>query len=113
MGLGDLLKKPALNGLKDSVINPHIKGLGTVHSLDIQDGKLMLSATLDGFDDTLISITCNKFQIASDGSSVTLGDFTASKPFAENALNRFAAKTFEVPDNKVVRMALATACKFI
>lgn len=101
----------AFESLKKMVINPAIKGIGTVRSISYKDHRLSLTATLDGLDGVLIEITCGTVIIAGDGSSVTVADFTSNMPFAENALNRFAARAYAIPDNSVARGALKTAKK--
>lgn len=100
----------ALNGLKEKLVNPNLEGIGKVTEISFKDKTIFVTVVLEGLEDTPIEACCRKIEIAPDGSSVTLADFDSKLPFAKNALNRFAAKTFDIPEGKT-RSALAAAKK--
>lgn len=102
-----------LNGLKSLVINPALKGIGTVRHMDIRDGQLYITLSLEGLDGVTVEIVCQKLIIGPDGSTVTVDGFLSNLPFVQNALNTFAAGTHAIPPNSMVRRALAGARRLI
>lgn len=115
MNIFGFLKKRAirmaLENAMDKIINPRLAGIAKVRSLSWKDGRLQAVCALEGLDNVEIDIVCNSVSIAPDGGSVTLGDFTSNMPFAENALNQFAARSWEIPDTGMARGILAAIKK--
>lgn len=95
--------------LKDTVINPYLADIGTVTGIAYADKKLHLLLKLKGMEDHEIEVVCNSIAIAEDGSQITFGEFTSNKPFAQNALNKFAASTYDIPDKVGVHLAMRCA----
>ena len=108
-----LISGYVLNGLKNLALNPLLKGIGVVHSLDVRHGRLHVTASLDGLDGVPVEITCHTFIVSADGRSVTLAGFQSNLAFVQNALNRFAAGTHHMPPNPLARKALAAAGRII
>ncbi len=88
----------ALNSLKEKYVDPNIEGIGKVKAISYQNKQLYLTVVLDGLENIDINVTCKDISIAKDNSSITIGSYTSNMPFAENALNRFARKPFDVPE---------------
>ena len=103
----------AMEGLKKTLINPAIKGIGEITDITFKNRELRLTLLLDGLEDKPVEVICRSVFISPAGDSVTVGDFSSNMPFAQNALNRFAARTYEVPDNPLAKTALKTARKFM
>lgn len=87
----------ALNHLRDKNMNPTLEGIAKIKEIAWKDGKLHLNLTLDGLENHAIEIDCARLEIAPDGSSITVGEFSSNMPFAANALNNFAARTYDIP----------------
>lgn len=99
--LKNMAAKKALNFFKEKVVNPNLDGIGVITSISLLDKMLYLTLMLDGLGETEIIITGKGISIAEDGSSITVQSFKSNMPFAENALNRFAAgRAFAVPEGK-------------
>lgn len=113
MFLKDMIVDKTLNTVRDKVINPKITDIAKVKAIELKDGKLNLTLTLNGLDDTDISVTCNKLSIAPEGDSVTVSDFTSNMPFAENALNSFATGTYKIDEGPMIKMGLLAARKML
>lgn len=100
----------ALNGLKEKFVNPSLEGIAKVTEISFKDKAISATILLEGLEDRPIEACCRKIEIAPDGSSVTLSDFESRLPFVKNALNRFAARTFAIPEGNA-RGVLAAAKK--
>lgn len=100
----------ALTGLKEKLVNPNLEGIGRVTEISFKDKTVFVTVVLDGLETQPIEACCRKIEIAPDGSSIKLSDFDAKLPFAKNALNRFAARPFDIPEGKA-RAALIAAKK--
>ena len=95
MGLFDGLASMMADSAGKNLINQHIAKYGRLTSLSIRDGQVRAGLLLNGLSEE-ISVTCASVAIAEDGSTVSLGDFSANVPCVEQALNDFCARTFEV-----------------
>lgn len=102
-----------LNGLKSLVLNPALKGIATVSCLELRQGQLHITGSLDGLDGVPVEITCQSLIIAPDGSWVALGGFRSNLSFVQNALNSFAAGRHPMPENPLARKALAAAGRIL
>lgn len=98
----------ALTGLKEKLVNPNLEGIGRVTDISFKDKTIFVTLVLDGLENQPIEACCRKIEVAPDGSSVKLSDFDSKLPFVKNALNRFAARSFDIPEGKV-RALLAAA----
>lgn len=113
MTLKNMLVDKTLNIVRDKVINPKIADIAKVKTLELKNGKLNVVLTLNGLDDIEIAVTCNKLSISPEGDSVTVSDFSSNMPFAENALNSFAAGTYKIEEGSMVKMGLLAARKML
>lgn len=95
----------------DKLINPRLAGIAKVKSLSLDNRKIYLTCVLDGLENVDIQVVCNDLAIAEDGSFIEVGNFTSNMPFAENALNTFAAKKYPVPEDGMARKALVIVKK--
>lgn len=98
----------ALEMLRDRVINPQLAGLARVESMRVKDGKLFLTLLLAGMEDRPVEVVSSGLELAADCSSIKAGKYSSNMPFAENALNRYAARPFAVPEGRA-RFALCAA----
>lgn len=88
------------------VVNPMIAEFGTLVDVGYTNGLLTCTLTLLGMEDVPLTVTCSSITIADDASTVTLGGFSANKPFLQNALNTFASKPFPIPNTPLVRASI-------
>ncbi|MBQ9407180.1 MAG: hypothetical protein IJU37_10665 [Desulfovibrio sp.] len=109
----DMAVRKALAEIKDRLLNPALKGIGIVTQIAYRDKKLSLTCQLNGLEDSPIEVSVGTIAIADDASQLRLGDFEANRAFAQNALNLFAARTYDVPDTTAVRFSLKTAKKVL
>lgn len=107
----DKASQVALDTLKDKIINPQLEGIGKVTSIGLDGKHINLEVVLEDLETTPITIVCQTVRIADDGASILMGNFRSNKKFAENALNRFASKTYPVPDKPMLRPALVAVKK--
>ena len=96
MGFFDGLASMMADSAAKSLINRHIERYGKLKSLIIQNGDIKASLLLNGLSDREVAISCASVEIAEDGSSVRLGDFSSNVSCIEQALNDFCTRTFEV-----------------
>ena len=113
MSLKNMLVDKTLNYLREKVINPKIADIAKVKAIEFKDGKLNLLLTLNGLDDVDINVTCNKVSISPDGDKISVSDFSSNMPFAENALNSFAAGEYKIDEGSMVKMGLLAARKML
>jgi hypothetical protein len=116
IGLGALATmatQKALSELKDRLLNPAVSEIGTITAISYRDKKLFLNVVLNGLEDREIEVSCGRLRIADDGSRISLGAFQSNMPFAQNALNMFAARDYKIPDSTMVRAALVTTKKVL
>lgn len=113
MSIKNMVVSKTLNIMREKVINPRMADIGKVKSLEWTDGKLTLVFTLNGLDETDISVICNHVSISPDGESISVSDFSSNMPFVENALNSFAAREYRIDEGSMVKMALLTAKKVL
>ena len=95
MGFFDGLATMMADTAGKNLINQHIARYGRLTSLCIKDGQVRAGLLLNGLDQE-ISLACASVTIAEDGSTVSLGGFSANVPCIEQALNDFCTRTFEV-----------------
>lgn len=112
-GLKNMALEKALNVICEQFINPRIKDFGTVQRINYQNRCLCCRVILLGLEDVPLEIYCHSIAINRDCSAVKLSDFTANKPFLENALNTFATKEIPVPDTPVIRHGLSLLKKML
>ena len=99
MGLFDGLASMMAGSAGKNLINQHIAKYGRLTSLFIKDGQVRAGLLLNGLDRE-ISVSCASVDIAEDGSTIRLGDFSANVPCIEQALNDFCTRTFEVKSQR-------------
>ena len=105
--LKNMATNKALNFFREKAVNPNLDGIGVITSISLLDKMLYLTLMLDGLGETEIIITGKGISIAEDGSSITVQSFKSNMPFAENALNRFAAgRHFELPEGNARSYAM-------
>lgn len=113
MSIKNMLVDKTLNTVREKVINPKIADIAKVRSMEFKDGRLALRLTLNGLDDTEIEVVCNKVSISPDGETITVSDFSSNMPFAENALNSFAAGEYKIDAGPVARVGMLAARKML
>ncbi len=106
-GLKNLAFEKTLGVICDQIINPRIKKFGTVEKLIYKNNTLYCSVLLQGLEDIPLEIVCHSIEINSDCSAVRLSNFTANKPFLQNALNTFATQEIPVPNSPMLRHGLS------
>ena len=99
----------ALEGLKEKVLNPGFARFGQISRIAYENKRLTLGLLLKGLEDREIEVSCAGIRIADDGSSVTLYDYTSNVEFVTEAMNMFATRPIDVPDNSMVRSVVKTA----
>ncbi|MBQ7607328.1 MAG: hypothetical protein IJU76_05100 [Desulfovibrionaceae bacterium] len=112
-GLKNLALDKAFKVICEQFINPRIKDFGTVEQINYQKGCLCCKVILLGLEDVPLEIYCRSIAINSDCSAVKLSNFSANKPFLENALNTFATKEIPVPDSPMLRQGLSLLKKML
>lgn len=112
MGLGEKFANILADSTGKSLINQHIAKYGKLKSLFLEDGQIRASLLLNGLEDREITISCASVEIAPDGSSISLGDFSSNLPCVEQALNDFCTRTFPV-DSKGAQIALVGLRKLV
>ncbi len=95
----------ALDAVGKEFFNKVIADYGRLKSLRFEERTLKATLVLHGLEDRDIELACTSVEISDDGSSVSLRGFTSNMPFAEKALNAFAARTYPV-ESAAVRAAL-------
>ena len=95
-----------LNTALKPFLNKAISGYGEIHELNIDNKKLRARGVLCGLEDKEIEVTCADVRISEDGSRIGLHVFSSNMPFAEKALNNFAARDYEI-ESEVLRRGLA------
>lgn len=98
----------ALGVFREKFVNPRLEDIGTITAISFRDKKIYMTLVLNGLDDRPIELSCANISIAADGSSLELSGFTSNMAFVENALNRFAPQSIDVPEGKG-RVALRAA----
>ncbi|MFG6376350.1 MAG: hypothetical protein K1W05_10620 [Desulfovibrio sp.] len=102
----------ALGKIRDKVLDQYLEGIGTVETINYKNKKLFLGLSLEGLPQP-IEVECSDICFAPDGSAVTVNCFSANVPFAQTALDRFAAgKSFEIPEG-AARFAVVAAKKVL
>ena len=102
-----------MDKVRDKVINPRLEGVGKLEDLDWKDRKLTGRLLLDGLEHEPLELACEEISLAPDGSSVTVGKFTANKKFAQTALDRYlAGKPIHVPEG-APRLAVSGLAKLL
>lgn len=116
MGLFDSItagiKKVGVQAVLDaavSTINTKIKGIATVQSLTLDGKHIKIKLVLDELENLPLEAVCRSIKINDAGTQISLDDFTANKKFLETALNRFAARTFDIPDKYGLQAGLRQA----
>ncbi len=113
MGLLDMGVKMGLDKVRESVVNPRLEGIGKVEEMTFRDKKLYARLQLEDLEDHPLEITCEDISVAGDGSSVTVGKFTANKKFMRTALDRYlAGRPIPIPEGKA-RLAILAAKKLM
>ena len=113
MFLTNFMARKTLAKLRDKVINPKIADIAKVKSLELKDGELHLVFTLNGLDNVDISVVCHKISISPEGDKITVSDFSSNMPFAENALNSFAAREYVIDEGPMAKLGLLAARKML
>lgn len=112
MGFFDGIANLMADSAAKNLINQHIARYGRLTSLFFTNGEIKASLVLNGLDDREITVSCASVDIAEDGSQVSLGDFRASLPCIEQALNDFCSRTFKVGSRRA-QLALVAARKLL
>ena len=107
--MADATVTKILQGVKDSLAESFLQGVGRITHVSYKNKQLTLSVLLDGLDDHEITAVCRKISIGVDGDSITLSDFNSNMPFATTLLNRYLANTpLPLPEGNA-RVAAKTA----
>lgn len=113
MGLLDIGLQFGLNQVKDNVINPKLEGIGKIEAIAYKDKKLFARLCLADMEEHALEVECEEISLAPDGSTVTIGKFTANKKFMQTALDRYlAGRPVPVPEGKA-RLAILGAKKLL
>lgn len=103
----DMVKRAALNKVREKMINPQLAGIGTVEELSIRDKGVYLVVKLAGLEDRPIDVKCSDINIAEDGSSVTIGHCESEMPFVREAMARFLQnRKIDLPEGNARKSAL-------
>ena len=95
-----------LDKFRDNIINPLVKDYGVVKSMVWKDSRLVCVVNLLGLEEIDLEVSCGHIHIWDDASKVQFRDFKANKEFLQNALNKYATREIDVPDNALLRTAL-------
>lgn len=101
-----------LDSYGKDLANRFLTGIAAVKSVRLENKKPVAVITLEGMEERDIIIKVGMISINEEGTKLMLGDFSSDMPFVENALNRYAARTIEVKDPKVI-MALKALSKVL
>lgn len=108
----DGIKKAGIQAALDAAIGPintKLEGIAKVKSLVLEGKHIKIQLILAGLEALPLETVCRSVVINDSGTKITLGDFEANKEFLANALNRFATRTFDVPDKFGLQAALRQA----
>ncbi|MBQ3060566.1 MAG: hypothetical protein IJD16_09710 [Desulfovibrio sp.] len=109
--------KNIFNSAKDSVLdvslntavkpflNKAISGYGEIYELKIENKNIKAKGILCGLEDKEIEVVCEHVHISEDGLKLSLYGFKSNMPFAEKALNNFAARDYKIT-SEVLQKAL-------
>lgn len=84
---------------------PSLEGIARIVELCWRNGELRVVLQLEGLPDRPLEICARDIEISGDCSQLRVHGFAANMAFAQNALNRFAARPFSIPPG--VRPAVA------
>lgn len=108
-GFANAAATKMLNGLRDSVLNPQLEGIGRITTLRYENKRLYVTIVLNGLEDREIQASCSKIAIAQGGGSVTLGGFETNMPFMSTIFERHIdGKPIPLPEG-TARTAAAAA----
>lgn len=99
-----------LDALKERLMGEYLEGIGVIRELVWKDRQLHVEILLNGLEDRPIRITAKDIEIAPDASSIRINAYESDMPFAAAALNRYAARSFAIPEGKA-RVAAQAARK--
>lgn len=106
-----MMRNKALDILKEKYMKELLEGIGQVKELQYKDKKFHLTLVLNGIEQP-INISCSNIEFGPEGRSVTVHEFDSDMPFIKVALNRFATRTFDVPDG-AARLAVESTRKIL
>lgn len=101
-----------LDSFARTYINGYLNGILEVHEIKIAKKRPVITFTLEGVPDYVHTAQVGRIEISEDGRKLELGDFRCNTPFIENALNKFAAGSFAIPNDKAA-LALAGVRKVL
>lgn len=95
-----------------TLINKYLEGILEFQSIKLENKRPVLSFMLAGVPNQVFTAEVGLFDISEDGKKVMFGNFKSNTLFVENALNKFAARTIDIDDDKAAA-ALAGVKKFL
>lgn len=95
-----------LDAIKNKLINTKIEEYGRIKEISWKDNRLECVVNLLGMEEVDLIASCGHIHIWEDASKIQLGDFQANKQFLKNALDNYATREMDVPENEVLRSAL-------
>lgn len=91
-----------LDSYGKDIANEFLKGIATVKSIKLENKKPVITITLEGMSDRDITICVGILSVNEEGTKIMLGDYSSDMPFIQNALNKYAVRTIDVGDPKMI-----------
>lgn len=108
----DTTTSGVLDTFARSLVNKYLDGIMELHEIKIVNKRPVLTFSLEGVPEYIHTAEVGLLDISPDGRKVMIGDFKCNTAFIENALNKFAARTIDIPDDKAA-LALAGVRKVL
>ena len=89
-----------LDSFARSYLNNYLDGIMEMHEIKLVRTRPVITFSLEGIPEYIHTAEVCKIEISDDGHTVTLGEFRCNTPCIENALNKFAARSYTVDDDK-------------
>ncbi len=103
----DKLAAKALNTIGKKMVETHLSGIIQLEEVRVENMRPVLYFRLEGVPDKLLTAEVGHIDISDDGRTVSVGKYSSNTAFVENALNRFATLTFDVPESASTGLLLA------
>lgn len=103
----DKLAAMALNTIGKKMVETHLSGIIQLQEIRVENMRPVLYFRLEGVSDKLLTAEVGHIDISDDGRTVSVGKYSSNTAFVENALNRFATLTFDVPESASRGLVLA------
>ena len=91
----EVMIKTASEGFKKYVINPFIRNYGKIEKISIKNKIIYVRFIPIDMEDVVIDVSCSKIKFSPYGT-IYLGGFKSNIECVENALNKYAAREYQI-----------------